>query len=146
MPTSGEKHRMLATLSKGFTVLASGPAAKAGQLKELKGHYPDIPDEYLHVIDEVTELELRHSSGQYLRIWGPNGCAEMDRAYGISKRIPGAISIGDDGGGQVIFYMNGGSGFGLYHVGYGDLDTDDAVFIAFSLSDLLEHAIGIDTF
>jgi hypothetical protein len=46
----------------------------------------------------------------------------------------------------VIFYMNGESGFGLYHAGYGDLDADDAVFIASSLSDLLEHASGVDTF
>ena len=69
----------------------------------------------------------------------------MDEGYDISKRIAGAIPVGDDGGGKVIFYMNGQDGFGLYHVGYGDLDAEDAVFMASGLSDLLEQAAGINT-
>ena len=70
----------------------------------------------------------------------------MDHAYGISKRIAGAIPIGDDGGGKVIFYMNGKKGFGLYHVGYGDLDAEDATFAAPNLSALFELGAGVDTF
>jgi len=54
----------------------------------------------------------------------------MDVGYGISKWIPGVLPIGDDGGGEVIFYANGKRGSGLSHVGYGNLDLDDAVWIA----------------
>ena len=137
---------MLKSLNKNFTVLASLPAATQSQLMQMSGHFPSVPDEYLDLVGEITELELQHENGQYLRIWGPDGCIEMDNGYYVSKRIAGAVPIGDDGGGKVIFYMNGREGFGLYHVGYGDLDAEDAIFTAPSLLALLEQAIGIDTF
>ncbi len=137
---------MLASLEKGFKVLAMQPSANSADLAQLKGHYPSVPDEYLILVGEATEVELQHQNGQYLRIWGPNGCIEMDDAYEISKHIAGAIPIGDDGGGKVIFYMNGKMGFGLYHVGYGDLNADDAIFAAPSLLALLEQAVGIQSF
>ncbi|MBX9624137.1 MAG: SMI1/KNR4 family protein [Gemmataceae bacterium] len=70
----------------------------------------------------------------------------MDEGYMIRHRIPGAIPIGDDGGGQVIFYAQGRDGFGLYHVGYGNLDIQDAKYIAPSLSDFLSRNKGIDSF
>lgn len=137
---------MLSSLDKGFRVLASQPAASSTQVSQLKGRYPSVPDEYVTLVGEATEIELQHQNGQYLRIWGPDGCVEMDNGYDISKRIAGAIPIGDDGGGKVIFYMNGKMGFGLYHVGYGDLDAEDAIFAAPSLSALLEQAVGIASF
>jgi hypothetical protein len=137
---------MLATLDKTLRVLAKQPPASSDQVSRLIAAYPTVPDEYLSVVKEATEVELQHQSGQYVRIWGPDGCIKMDDSYDISKRIASAIPIGDDRGCKVIFYMNGEKGFGLYHVGYGDLDADDAVFAAPSLSDLLEHAVGLDTF
>ncbi len=121
---------MLTSLNKEFKILARQPAATRSQLVQLNAHFPSIPREYLDLAGEATELELQHQQGQYLRIWGPDGCIEMDNGYGISQRIVGAIPIGDDGGGKVILYMDGKEGFGLYHVGYGDLDAEDAVFTA----------------
>ena len=137
---------MLSSLDGSFTILASQPAASIAQVLRLKGRYPSIPDEYLTLVGEATEIELRHQGGQYLRIWGPDGCIEMGDGYDISKRIAGAIPIGDDGGGKVIFYMNGSTGFGLYHVGFGDLDAEDAIFAAPSLRALLEQSVGIESF
>lgn len=87
---------------------------------------------------------MKHSNGQYIRIWGPAGCIEMDEGYGIRRRIPGAFPVGDDGGGHVIFYQNGKDGFGLYHVGYGNLVGDDAIWIAPTLADLLTKGKGIE--
>jgi len=140
------ENRMLSSLDKGFKVLASRPAASGTDVSELKRRYPSVPDEYVTLVGEATEIELQHQAGQYLRIWGPDGCIEMDNGYGISKRIASAIPIGDDGGGKVILYMNGKKGFGLYHVGHGDLDAEDAIFAAPNLSALLEQGVGIATF
>ena len=137
---------MLASLDKTLKVLASQPPASKSQVSMLQRTYPSVPDEYLKLVKEATEIELQHQGGQYVRIWGPDGCIEMDSGYNISKRIAGAIPIGDDGGGKVIFYMNGDKGFGFYHVGYGDLDAEDAVFAAPSLSAFLEHAVGLNAF
>lgn len=137
---------MLESLAKNLRLLASQPGATAEQVTELKDRFPAVPDEYVKLVEEATEIELQHENGQYVRIWGPRGCIEMDEGYNISKRIAGAIPIGDDGGGKVLFYMNSKEGFGLYHVGYGDLDAEDAIFTAPSLSALLEQAVGIDTF
>ena len=137
---------MLESLHNSFRLLASQPGATAEQIAELKSRFPSVPDEYVKLVEEATEIELQHETGQYIRIWGPGGCIEMDEGYDISKRILGAVPIGDDGGGKPIFYMNGKSGHGLYHVGYGDLDAEDAVFTAPSLTAFLQQAVGIDTF
>ncbi len=137
---------MLESLAKSLRVLASQPGATSEQVAELKGRFPSAPDEYLKLVEEATEIELQHENGQYIRVWGPGGCIEMDDGYDISKRIHGAFPIGDDGGGKVIFYMKGKRGHGLYHVGYGDLDAEDAVFTAPTLTAFLQQAVGMDTF
>jgi hypothetical protein len=84
--------------------------------------------------------------GQYIRIWSPNGSIDVDEGYRIRRRIADEVPIGDDGGGQVIFYTTGSSGFGLYHVGYGDLDREDAIWIAPSLREFLTNGTGIQSF
>lgn len=136
---------MLSRLDAGFTVLATAPAADSAQLAILRARYPNFPDDYLRFVQVATEVELHHVNGSYVRIWGPDGCVEMDDGYGISERIPGAIPIGDAGGGNVLLSMNGAHGPGLYIVGYGDLDADDARFVASGLQAFLERGVGIDS-
>lgn len=137
---------MLSHLHQSFVVLASEPKAESDLIASVQERFPNVPDEYIKLVGEVTELELQHANGQYLRIWGPSGCLDQDDGYGISKRIPGAIPIGDDGGGHVILFLHGHHGFGLYHVGYGDIDAEDAIWIAESLNELLTEGKGISSF
>jgi hypothetical protein len=137
---------MFEQLNPMFRVLASGPAAMADQVMEVELHFGHIPPDYRALFEEVTELELQHHNGQYIRIWGPLGSKEMDQGYGIRARIPDAFPIGDDGGGNVIFYHEGARGPGLYHVGYGNLSSEDAVWMAPGLPSLLEECSGIDSF
>jgi hypothetical protein len=137
---------MLDSLDSSFRILAKGPASDAAQVAALQRHFGSVPPEYLEIAAEATEIELQHGDGQYVRIWGPDSCIEMDDGYGIRRRIPGAFPIGDDGGGRVIFYQHGKRGTGLYHVGYGNLDREDAAFIATSLRDFLTKAVGIAAF
>jgi hypothetical protein len=133
-------------IDPSFRALASEPAATAGQVRVAEMHFGPLPRDYQALIQEVTELELEHQDGQYLRIWGPLGCKEMDEGYGIRARIPDAIPIGDDGGGRVLFYQNGPRGAGLYLVGHGNLDGADATWIARDLVALLGEGSGIDRF
>ena len=84
-----------------------------------------------------------HSAPGRLRIVrGPEGCLEMDEAHGISDYIPGAIPIGDDEGGKALIYMTGNKGWGLYLSGFGDLDAEDAQWIASNLRELLCECVG----
>lgn len=85
---------------------------------------------------EATELELSYG-GRYLRLYGPLGCMEMDEAYGISNAIPNAITIGDNGGGEVIVIVNNA----VYRVGYGALDSGELEYVAESMEELLFFAI-----
>ena len=62
----------------------------------------------------------------------------------ISQRIPGAIPIADDGGGNFVYYGRGRNGPGLYCCGYGDIDHVDAIWIAPSLKALLEQQAAFD--
>jgi hypothetical protein len=137
---------MLDMLNSSFSLLASGPKASQEDLAALQNTFGQIPSEYRQLVQEATEIELQHRNGQYIRIWGPEGCVEMNEGYGIRNRIPSAFPIGDDGGGHVIMYYNGKDGFGIYHVGYGNLDGDDAIFVATDLTELICHATGIDRF
>lgn len=136
---------MLSDLHQSITVLAKEPKADADAIARLKNKFPTVPGEYTTLVEEVTELEVQHANGQYFRIWGPDGCIDQDEGYEISQQLHGAIPIGDDGGGHVILYMDGHNGFGLYHVGYGDLDSEDAIWITSRLRELLCENKGIES-
>jgi hypothetical protein len=66
-----------------------------------------MPDDYISLIREATEFELETSDGVYLRIWAPFDCLDVETGHSISKYLPGAIPIGDDGGDDIFFYWNG---------------------------------------
>jgi len=137
---------MLDRLNPHFRLLGKAAAASEDDITCMTGRLGDAPPQFLELLREATEIEVQHASGIYLRFWGPRGCVEMDAAYGIHKRIPGAFPIGDDGGGRVLLFMEGRNGFGLYLVGYGDLDADDALHVVSTLGELLTDGTGIGVF
>jgi hypothetical protein len=128
-----------------YRVLAAGSAASPEDILDATRHFGSLPAGYIDLVKKVTELELEHAGGQYIRIWGPAGCVEMDEAYDIRRRMPGTVPVGDDGG-RVIFYGEGPCGIGLYYVGWGVLDTNESVWIANDLRSLLLHAEGLSNF
>ena len=132
-------------LSKDVRLLASKQGASLRDVEKLKNVFPLIPDDYVSLSLEKTEMEFEAKSGQYFRIWGPKGCIEMNEAYMFTKYIPGAIPFGDDGGGRTFLFMNGASGEGVYLVGNGNIDPEEAVHICGSLADLIENGAGIDS-
>ena len=137
---------MLNEIDSSYKLLATGPPATQEQINSAVAHFGPLPQEFIDLVREATEVELQHQNGQYVRIWGPVGCIDMDEANKIRKYMPKSFPIGDDGGGHVIFYAKGDSGEGLYHVGFGNLGIEDAIWIAKSLSSFLGEAKGIETF
>lgn len=104
----------------------------------------EIPEDYLDLIRVKTEIEINVSGEKYIRIWGADGCIEMNEAYEIQKHIPNSLAIADDEGDNALIYATGTNGFGLYIIPFNDLDVDELKFIANSLSDLLILNIGIN--
>ncbi|MBC2582757.1 SMI1/KNR4 family protein [Clostridium sp. DJ247] len=132
-------------LSDNFSVDAKEEPPSEEQIKELeKFSSIEIPLDYLELVREATEVEIKVKDEMYIRIWGPIDSIEMNEAHYIQEYIPNSLAIGDDEGGNVLLYVNGKKGFGLYMVGFGDLDIEDAVLVAPSLRDLLVNNIGID--
>lgn len=127
---------MLERLHHQVRVLARQPGATAADVASLQARYPQLPRAFAELMCEVTELELAYR-GRYLRLYGPKGCREMDDAYSIGARIPGAITVGDNGGGEAILFL---PGTGIVRVGYGALHPDEVEHIADSLEELLVHA------
>ncbi|GAA3894379.1 SMI1/KNR4 family protein [Gibbsiella dentisursi] len=129
-----------------FKLEVKNPGDSSKKIKIIKNFFSGehIPEEYVYFISQVSEAEILVQSKSYIRIWGAEGCIEMNESYHIQKYIPDAIAIGDDEGGQVIFYATGGNGYGLYKVGFGNLDIEDATFISNSLYDLLMKGNGAD--
>ncbi|ELR64590.1 hypothetical protein C942_02403 [Photobacterium marinum] len=66
----------------------------------------------------------------------------MNEEYMVQDYIPNSLAIGDDEGGSALIIMTGNKGYGLYKVGFGDLDVDDAEYISASLSELLIDGFG----
>ncbi|MHA7964452.1 SMI1/KNR4 family protein [Paenibacillus sp. CAU 1782] len=103
-----------------------------------------VPKEYLNIITQATEIEINVAKKIYVRIWGAKGCTEMNEAYQIQHYIPNSLAIGDDEGGRVFIYLDGSNGFGLYLIGLGNLDVEDAIFIAPALADFLINNTGVE--
>lgn len=102
-----------------------------------------IPNDFIDVIKEQSEIEINVDNKKYIRIWGANGCIEMNDAYKIQDNIPSSLAIADDEEGNVLIYATKKDKFGLYIVALNDLEIDEMQFVAKSLSDLLIYGYGI---
>ena len=132
-------------LSKDFRIDASCNASEENEIDELiKFASIKVPNEYLELIREQTELEISIRNQKYIRIWGANGCIEMNEAYFIQKYIPSSLAIGDDEDGNAIIYAEGKNGFGVYAVAFNDLDVDEMIFVSETLKEILVFAKGIE--
>ncbi len=136
---------ILKELNKNFRIEASCDASGENEIDKLiRFASIKIPNEYLELISEQTEIEINIQNQKYIRIWGADGCIEMNEAYFIQKYIPNSLAVGDDEGGNVILYAEGKKGFGIYIVAFNDLDVEEMVFIADSLEEILVSAKGIE--
>ena len=136
---------IICELNKAFRIDASCNASEEKEIDQLvKFAEIKIPNEYLEIIRERTEIEINIYNEKYLRIWGANGCMEMNEAYYIQKYIPFSLAIGDDEDGNAILYVNGKNGFGVYAVAFNDLEEEEMRFISKSLRDLLVYEKGIE--
>lgn len=136
---------LLDKISSRFSVDAQEAPANEEEIKSLTEFSPiNVPSDYLDIVSEATEVEINVSGEKYIRIWSPAGCVEMNESYEIQDYIPDSLAVGDDEGGNALIYFEGKGGFGLYIVGFGDLDAEEAVKVAASLNDLLINDIGIE--
>ena len=138
---------ILNELSDLFKVVTSNIKSSDVEIDELiQFSKIDVPEEFIQIIKEKTELEIQVDDKKYIRIWGANGCIEMNAAYSVQKYIPNSLAIGDDECCNVILYASGHEGFGVYMVSLSDLDVDEMVFIANSLEDFFVKGKGLDVF
>ncbi|WP_324824207.1 SMI1/KNR4 family protein [Sinanaerobacter sp. ZZT-01] len=134
---------ILKDLSSSYRINSYGPASLENDIKELINFSQiEIPEDYLDLIREKTEIEINVGKEKYIRIWGANGCIEMNESYEIQENIPSSLAIADDEGGNALLYLNGNHGFGLYLIAFNNLDADELQFVSDSLSDLLSKEIG----
>lgn len=136
---------LLNKLNSRFRIGASETAASESDLQELKQFSQiELPVDFVSIVREMTEVEILVDNDKYFRIWSPSGCIEMNEAYEIQNYIPNSLAIGDNEGGSALIVMTGNKGFGLYKVGFGDLDADDAEYISTSLEELLVNGVGAE--
>ena len=104
----------------------------------------EIPQDYLDIISNRTEIEISVRGEKYIRIWGAVGCIDMNEAYHIQDYIPCSLAIGDDEGGNALIYATGEKEFGLYIIAFNDLDEEEMLYVADSIGDLLLYNNGIE--
>lgn len=132
-------------LNEACRIDASNGASKEREIDNLiEFSSIDVPTEYLELIRERTEIEISIQNKKYIRLWGADGCIELNKEYYIQKYIPNSLAIGDDEDGNVILYAQGKNGFGIYVVAFNDLDISEMTFISESLKDMLVLMKGVD--
>lgn len=132
-------------LDDRFSIGARERPSTAAEIAVLARFSPrSLPDDYLELLQEASEVEILVNGIDYVRFWGADGAVEMNTAYEIQRHLPGALAIGDDEGGKAFILMDGLSGAGLYRVPFGALATEEAVYISGSITGLLVHGEGID--
>lgn len=137
---------MLDKIRKMYQILDEYPPAESTELRMFEDYFKRVPSDYRELVGEAKEIELLHPNGEFVRIWNPLRCIDMYEGHLFGQYMPGVIPIGSNGFGEVIFYATGNRGPGLYHVGYGNLDLQDAVWIAPSLREFLTKGEGIESF
>lgn len=139
---------LLMNLHSSFSVGAKEPPSSEAEITQLalfaKRHGLIVPDEYLELVREASEIELIVDSKGCIRIWSAAGTVEMNQEYEVQKYLPEALAIGDDEGGKALAMMGGEQGRGLYRFSFSDPDRAEAVFIARSMRALLQHGVGVD--
>ena len=138
---------VLSKMSNLFKIVTSDTKSSDIEIsKLLKYSKINIPIEFLEIIKEQSELEICVNNEKYIRVWGANGCIEMNEAYHIQEYIPNSLAIGDDECSNAILYANGNNGFGVYIVSLNDLDVDEMVYIADSLEGFFVNEVGVYVF
>lgn len=134
-------------LNSRFRIINSQNPACLDEINDLKEFsLIDIPSEYLELIEEKTDIEMRIDNEVYMCIWGAEGCVDMNDSMEVQECLPKSLAIGSDGGSAILAYLFGEKGFGLYLIWEGDLDTDSSVKIANNLNEFLVEGLGIDIF
>lgn len=139
---------ILNNLNEQYELVSSEPASSEEEIQQLiEFSKIKVPEEYLTILRQQTEhtiLVKNCKYERYLYINSATACLDMNQSHEIQKWIPGSLGFGDDGGGTVLFYATGSNGFGVYAVGFGNLDIEDAIYLSESLESLLVYANGID--
>jgi hypothetical protein len=139
---------VLTGMDARFDLRASEPPATDKEIDELRAFARTVggtlPDDYVDLLRDVTEVEILVEQRGCIRFWAPAGVLEMNDAHELQRYIPHAIAVGDDEGGMAFVFMTGRNGRGLYRLSFADPDPMEAVFIAESVEALLVSGVGID--
>lgn len=136
---------ILHNISAMYTVDTKEPPSKEKEIKALQ-HFSviDVPTEYIEMIQLASNVEINVNDQMYIRIWGASDCIEMNEAYKVQNYLLHSLAIGDDEGGGALIYLQSKDGFGIYYNSFGNLDMEDAVKIAPSLTELLVNNVGVN--
>ena len=78
---------IISKLAKKLKIDASCNASGENEIKELmKSSLINVPNEYLELIREQSEIEISVCNQKYIRIWGADGCIEMNDIYFIQTQ------------------------------------------------------------
>lgn len=135
-------------LDKRLSVAACERGASVEEIKRLRQLGRDcgleLPEDYFELLRQATEIEIAVEERGYLRFWSPARVDELNAEHGLQADIPGGLAVGDDEGGKILVYMPGMAGFGLHLSSWARPYPDDAIFVAGTVTELLERGEGID--
>lgn len=135
----------LNSINSDFIIEAKESASTEDEIMQLINFSQiEIPKDFLDMLCEFTEVEIKVGSKKYVRLWGALGCIDMNESYNIQTYIPESLAFADDEGGNTLIYTVGQKGFGIYLVAFNDLDINELQYVAKSVSDLFINGEGVD--
>lgn len=138
--------RSISKIHPSLEVVRFEPASTLDDVKRLLRSSPtEVPGDYVEWVLVASEMEIVDKNATCcFRVWGVNGCLEMNEAYDVKGSLPGALAVGDNEAGALLVYLSNDRKPGLYRVRLGDMDADSALWIAESLDELLFEAKNVD--
>ncbi len=119
-----------------------GPAAPDSSIQELLNTLGfSLPDEYLDFMRLANggEGELGIWPGWFI-LWAIENVVEWNKDYEVADRYPGFLAFGSNGGGEMLaFDLRNQEPFpvvALPHIGF---DAEDAMFVAHSFHEFVNH-------
>lgn len=139
---------ILSLLHPRFTLVAREAAASDQEIAKLIAFADAIglhlPEAYLGLLKEATEIHLSSPNTRAIHLWGPDRTIEKNETSGFQRYLPQALAIGDDQDRAAYVLMTGYDGPGFYLSRLVAPDMSEATLIAPSLADFLKDGVGLD--
>lgn len=122
-----------------FQIQTSKIPSNCENLKKLKNFSPiRVPDDYVEILSLFGELIFIFSENTSIKIYNDLECIEKNSFFKIQNFIPKSLAIGEINSKQILIYMKGKLGFGIYLIDFDNYNIENIQKISTDIKSLID--------